>query len=45
MESQKINADIIRGWFRDGWQWGQPISHETYQKALRGEREEIFRVF
>lgn len=37
MEYQKINAEIISKWCREGWEWGTPISHETYQKALDGE--------
>lgn len=37
MDYQAINARTIDEWCRDGWEWGQPISHETYEKALRGE--------
>lgn len=37
MDYQAINARTIDKWCRDGWEWGQPISHETYEKALRGE--------
>lgn len=37
MDYQKINAEIINRWCKEGWQWGKPISHETYQKALQGE--------
>ncbi len=31
MEYQKINASVIDAWCQDGWQWGQPISHEMYE--------------
>lgn len=37
MEYQQFNENIISKWCRDGWQWGKPISHETYEKALNGE--------
>ena len=32
-----INAETIDRWVEEGWEWGVPIDHETYQKALRGE--------
>lgn len=34
-----INAQVIEGWIAGGWEWGKPISHETYEKALHGEWE------
>ena len=37
MDYQEINADTIDRWCREGWEWGQPISHEVYEKALRGD--------
>ena len=37
MEYQKINASVIDAWCQDGWQWGQPISHEMYEQALKGQ--------
>ncbi len=37
MNYQDINAKTIDLWCDSGWEWGQPISHETYQKALKGE--------
>lgn len=37
MDYQKINAEVIDTWCLDGWQWGQPISHEIYEKALKGQ--------
>ena len=39
MNYQKINSQIIDQWCKEGWQWGQPISHETYQNALKGQWE------
>lgn len=32
-----INAETIDRWIEEGWEWGKPISHETYLAALRGE--------
>ena len=37
MNYQDINAKTIDRWIDEGWQWGKPISHETYLKALAGE--------
>ena len=37
MRYQDWNAKAVDGWNRAGWEWGQEISHETYEKALRGE--------
>lgn len=34
---QKINAKTIDSWVEQGWEWGVPISHETYQKATKGD--------
>ena len=39
MEYQQINAQVINRWCREGWEWGQPIAHEVYEKARRGEWE------
>ena len=39
MGYQEINAGVIDGWCREGWEWGQPISHQTYQDALHGRWE------
>lgn len=33
----EINSKTIDQWCEDGWEWGKPISHETYLKALDGE--------
>lgn len=37
MKYQDINAQTTDAWVADGWEWGRPIAHETYQKALQGE--------
>ncbi len=37
MKYQDINSKTIDNWCRSGWEWGQPISHETYEKALQGD--------
>lgn len=37
MVYQEINSHVIDRWCADGWQWGQPISHEIYQKAQNGQ--------
>lgn len=34
-----INARVIGKWIAEGWEWGKPISHEEYEKALGGEWE------
>lgn len=37
MNYQDINAKTIDRWIEEGWEWGVPISHETYVKATKGE--------
>ena len=37
MNYQDINAQTIDRWIEEGWEWGTPISHEVYAKALAGE--------
>ena len=37
MNYQDINAATIDQWIEEGWEWGIPISHEDYEKALTGE--------
>lgn len=39
MDYQKINSKTIDKWCDEGWEWGIPISHEEFQKALDGEWE------
>ena len=31
------NAAYIDKWVAEGWEWGQPVSHEAFEKAKRGE--------
>lgn len=33
---QEINSQVIDSWCQEGWLWGQPISHETYIEATKG---------
>lgn len=37
MNYQQINAETIDRWIEEGWEWGIPISHDEYEKALKGE--------
>lgn len=37
MDYQQVNAETISRWCREGWEWGQPISHETYTRACAGD--------
>ncbi|MDR3276870.1 MAG: class I SAM-dependent methyltransferase [Treponema sp.] len=34
-----INAQTIDRWVEEDWEWGRPISRETYAKALAGDWE------
>lgn len=34
---QEINAATIDRWIEEGWEWGQPISHEVYERAKAGD--------
>ena len=36
MSYTDINANTIDRWIDEGWQWGQPITHEEYVKAKNG---------
>ena len=36
MRYQDINAKAIDTWCQNGWEWGKPISHETYENARQG---------
>lgn len=33
---QDINAETIDRWISEGWEWGKPISHETFLEAKEG---------
>lgn len=37
MNYQEENARVIDRWCAAGWEWGRPISHEAYAKALAGD--------
>ena len=37
MAYQDINAKTIDRWVREGWEWGQPIDHETFLRARAGD--------
>lgn len=37
MDYTDINSGVFDRWIDEGWEWGKPISHEEYQKALAGE--------
>lgn len=37
MNYQEINAETIDRWVDEGWEWGVPVSHETYLKAVEGD--------
>ena len=37
MDYTQHNAQVIDAWCAEGWEWGQPISHETYLRALQGD--------
>lgn len=36
-----VNAQAIDRWNAAGWEWGQPISHETYERATQGSWEVV----
>ncbi|NLX69399.1 MAG: class I SAM-dependent methyltransferase [Clostridiales bacterium] len=33
----EINSKVIDKWVEDGWEWGQPISHEVFEKAKNND--------
>ena len=33
----EINSKTIDKWVEEGWEWGKAITHEEYEKALKGE--------
>lgn len=41
MDYQDINAKTIDRWIEEGWEWGIPISHEAFVKAMNGEWEVV----
>lgn len=37
MEYTDINASFFDKWVENHWEWGQPIGHDAYEKAKKGE--------
>ena len=37
MDYQKLNAETIDRWVREGWEWGIPIDHATFAAAQNGK--------
>ena len=37
MNYQDINASTIDRWVSEGWEWGKPVDHETWQRAAQGD--------
>lgn len=37
MNYRELNAKTIDRWIDEGWEWGKPVSHETFVKAKDGE--------
>ncbi|WP_313018805.1 class I SAM-dependent methyltransferase [Acetoanaerobium noterae] len=33
----KLNSEFIDKWANEGWEWGQPIDHETFEKAKNND--------
>ncbi|NLU51671.1 MAG: class I SAM-dependent methyltransferase [Clostridiaceae bacterium] len=33
----EINSKVIDNWVKDGWEWGQPISHEVFERAKNND--------
>lgn len=33
----EINSKFFDKWVEEGWEWGQPISHEVFEKAKKNE--------
>jgi SAM-dependent methyltransferase len=33
----EVNAKVIDQWVEEGWEWGRPIDHETYEKARNND--------
>ncbi len=34
---QQINSEAIDRWVENGWEWGTPVTHETYEAAQNGD--------
>ncbi|GAE88219.1 hypothetical protein [Acetivibrio straminisolvens] len=33
----EINSKVIDKWVEEGWEWGQPVSHEMFEKAKNND--------
>ncbi|MDR1599362.1 MAG: class I SAM-dependent methyltransferase [Oscillospiraceae bacterium] len=33
----ELNSKVVNRWTEGGWEWGKPITHETYEAARRGK--------
>lgn len=33
----EVNSRVIDKWVEEGWEWGQPISHEVFEKARNND--------
>ena len=39
MNYRELNAKTIDRWVEEGWEWGVPVSHETFLRAKNGDWE------
>lgn len=37
MRYQDVNAETIGRWVEQGWEWGLPVDHRTFEAAQRGD--------
>ena len=37
----EVNSETFDKWVEEGWEWGQAISHETFEKAKKGDWEVV----
>ena len=37
MDYVEHNSTVIDRWVEEGWEWGQPISHDEYERARSGD--------
>ena len=37
MDYQDVNALTIDRWVEEGWEWGKPVNHEVFEKAINGD--------
>ena len=36
-EYASINARFVDSWVEAGWEWGRPIDHEAFLRAMAGD--------